>query len=138
MEFESVCVPALKRYQAIAAKVHPTFEITLFSGSIGSSTTYQGYHAGLDCFRLESADREPNCLALEISVAHLDTEPQLHSLGVGWGAEGFRPLEALDLCKEAIPWGPEACSEIEEALPRLFENLMDCLTAWESAYLSGK
>ena len=136
-EFESACVPILRQYQEIAAEIHPKFQIDVFSGSVGSHTTFQGYHAGLDCCRRGSADPEPNCLALYIGIAHLDTDPWLDSLGVAWGAEGVGPGETLDLYEEAIPWGPEACTSIKDALPKLFDNFMACLTAWENAYLSG-
>jgi hypothetical protein len=113
---------------------HPTFKVTVGSGSVGSATTFQGHNVYLEAFRPDSAYPEPNCLALEICVRDLSDTPKLCSLGVAWGGDGIPPTDGLDLLPVDVVFAPDALRMIDEALPRLEDYFDRCLCDWEAAY----
>lgn len=134
-QLEEACLPALSVHAEGLRSRHPSFEIRVGSGSVGSKTSYQGHHAYLECFRPESWNPEPNCVAIEIGVRGLDGMPMLCDLGVGWGGDGVAPRDgSIDLGHLPEPWGPDAVPRIMDALPTLVRELELNLIAWEQAY----
>jgi hypothetical protein len=134
-QLEEACLPVLSNCAEGLRSRHPSFEIRIGSGSVGGATTYQGHHAYLECFRAESNDPEPNCVAIEIGVRGLDAVPMLCDLGVGWGGDGTAPRDgSIDLGDPAEPWSANSIPRIMDALPTLIRELELNLIAWEQAY----
>lgn len=133
---EARYLPLLRDAAARLRERHPSFSIRAGSGPVGSLTTFQGYNLYLEADRPESANPEPNCVALTICVRDLPGSPLLCDLGVGWGGDGVPPAlggcEALGSAE--IPFGPEALRRIDEALPQLERHLDRCLIDWEATY----
>ena len=117
---------------------HPIFKVNIGSGSIGGATAFQGHEMYLEASRPDSANYEPNCLALEICVRDLPGTPTLCTLSVGWGGDGIPPTEGLDLLPAEVVFGPDALRLIDEALPRLEYHFDRCLCDWEAAYPQSK
>ena len=134
---ETRYLPLLHQAAARLREKHPTFTITASAASVGSATTFQGYSLYLEAMRPNSADPEPNCIALEICVRDVPDTPTLCSLGVGWGGDGIAPSEGLDLLPVEVAFAPEALQIIDEALPQLEQHLDLCLRDWEAAYLQS-
>jgi hypothetical protein len=131
---EARYLPLLNQAAARLGKMHPTFKFNVGSGSVGGATAFQGHQAYLEAFRPESADPEPNCLALEICVQDLPGTPTLCALGVTWGGDGISPSDGLDLLPADVVFEPDALRVIDEALPRLEDHFDRCLCDWEAAY----
>ena len=127
-------LPLLNQAALRLRERHPTFAVNVGSGAVGSATSFQGHHVYLEALRPESADPEPNCIALEICVRDLPGTPTLCSLDVSWGADGISPSEGSDLLAAETAFTPEALRRIDEALPRLETHLDRCLYDWEAAY----
>jgi hypothetical protein len=127
-------LPLLDQMAIRLREKHPSFTINFGSHSVGDATAYQGYDCFVVAFRLNSADPEPNCVALEIGVRDLTGIPTLCGLDVTWGGDGVAPSEAIDLLNGDVRFGPEAVRLIDEALPRLEQHLDQCLYDWEAAY----
>src|SRR5262245_19115615 len=131
---ETRYLPMLNQAAGRVGEKHPTFTISVGSGSLGASTTFPGHQIYLEAFRPHSADPEPNCLALEITVEDLPGVPRLGSLGVAWGGDGVPPSDGLDLLPTDIGLTPDTLRNIEEALPLLFDHFERCLCDWETAF----
>jgi hypothetical protein len=131
---EARYLPLLNQTAARLGEKHPTFKVTVGSGSVGGATTFQGHSVYLEAFRPDSADPEPNCLALEICVRDLPGTPMLCSLDVAWGGDGIPPTDGLDLLPVDVVFAPDVLRIIDEALPRLEDYFDRCLCDWETAY----
>lgn len=127
-------LPLLEQAATRLREKHPTFTIRAGSGSVGGATTFQGHNFFLEAFRPDSADAEPNCVALEVCVRDLPGTPMLCSLDVSWGGDGLPPSDGLYLLDGDVPFGPAALRLIDEALPRLEQHFDRCLHDWEAAY----
>lgn len=134
-QLEEACLPILSVYAEVLRSRHPSFEIRVGSGPVGSKTTYQGHQAYLECLRPESNDPEPNCVAIVIGVRGLDAEPMLCDLGVGWGGDGIAPREcSIELGEPVEPWGPDSAKRIQDAMASFLVELELNLIAWEERY----
>jgi hypothetical protein len=131
---ETRYLPLLNQAAARLREKHPTFTVSVGSGSVGSATTFQGHHLYLEAVRPHSADPEPNCIALEICVRDLPGMPILCSLDVAWGGDGVAPSGGLDLLADEVAFAAEALRLIDDALPQLEKHLDLCLRDWEAAY----
>jgi hypothetical protein len=131
---ETRYLPLLDEAAARLRAKHPTFTINVGSASVGGATTFQGHDVYLEALRPNSADPEPNCVALDIGVRDLPGTPTLCSLDVAWGGDGIAPADGLDLLPAEVPFTTEALRSIDAALPRLVEHLELCLHKWEAAY----
>ena len=131
---ESRYLPMLTDLAIRIRERHPTFTVKVGSGPVGRATSFQGHHVYLECYRLESVDPEPNCIALELCMRDLLGTPKLCSLGVTWGGDGTPPSEGMEWLEEDVAFGQNAIDEIDEALPQLQEHLEGCLFDWESTY----
>ena len=131
---EARYLPLLNQAAARLGEKHPTFKVNVGSASVGGATRFQGHHLYFEASRPESADPEPNCLALEICVRSLPGTPTLCTLGVAWGGDGIPPADGLDLLPADIVFAPDALRIIDEALPQLEDHFDRCLCDWEAAY----
>ena len=131
---EARYLPLLNQAAARLGQKHPTFKVNVWWGSVGDATPFQGYDMYLEAFRPDSADPEPNCLALGICVRDLPGTPTLCTLDVGWGGDRIPPTDGLDLLPADVVFGPDALRIIDEALPRLEDHFDRCLCDWEAAY----
>jgi hypothetical protein len=133
---EARYLPLLRQTAARLRERHPTFTVNAGSGPVGSLTTYQGHNLYVEADRPNSADPEPNCVALEICVRDVPGTPILCGLGVAWGADGIPPatggFDPLGVTE--IVFGPQALQAIDDALPELERHLDRCLSDWEIAY----
>jgi hypothetical protein len=127
-------LPLLNQVAARLGEKHPTFKVNVGAGSVGGATTFQGHDVYLEAFRPDSADPEPNCLALEICVRDLPGTPTLCTLDVAWGGGGVPPTDGLDLLPADVVFAPDVLRMIDEALPRLEGHFDRCLCDWEAAY----
>jgi hypothetical protein len=134
---EARYLPLLNQAAARLCEKHPTFKVNVGSGSVGGATTFQGHHLYLEAFRPDSADPEPNCVALEICVRDLPGTPMLCTLGVACGGDGIPPIDGLDLLPANVVFAPDALRIIDEALPRLEDHFDRCLCDWETEYPQG-
>lgn len=133
-QLECGCLPEFEKIAVSLRSRHPSFRINVGSGSVGGWTDFQGHHVYVECDREGSHDPEPNCVALEVCVKHLDREPPLCDLGVSWGGDGIAPCDTGDDLREEVVWNEDAIRLIHRVLPRLHDELDACLTAWEDAY----
>ncbi|WP_299673542.1 hypothetical protein [uncultured Tenacibaculum sp.] len=131
-----LCIPILSEFREELKVKHDTFKIEIGKGEIGELTPYQGYHIYLECYRDGYIPDEPNCIALEISLKHLNTDkPIIDSFGISWGGDGIPPdIDGLDLLPEEIIWTKKMFEKINIQLPKLKHNLNDCLKAWQNDY----
>lgn len=127
-------LPMLGAHAIDVRQRHPTFFVKARSGSVGRKTSFQGYNVYLECWRKDSSDPEPNCVALTACVRDLPGTPMLCDLGVGWGGDGVAPCGSLELLSTEVEFGPDAISLIDDAIPRLQEHLDHCLNQWEAKY----
>jgi hypothetical protein len=132
---ETRYLPLLHQAAARLRERHPMFAVNVGSGSAGDLTSFQGLDLYLEALRPDSANPEPNCVAMGICVRDLPGTPILCDLGAGWGADGVPPPTAgLDLLPTDIAFGPEALRVIDEALPQLERHIDRCLSDWEAMY----
>ncbi len=136
IELIDLCIPILTEYKEYLKIKHPSFNIEVGESQIGSLTSYQGHHVYLECYRDGYINDEPNCITMEVSMKSLNTDkPIMDSLDVCWGGDGIPPeLNGLDLLSEEIPWGEIAVERIKQGLPKLRDNMDECLKAWEDQY----
>jgi hypothetical protein len=131
---ETRYLPLLHQAAARLRERHPTFTIHASSGSVGGATAFKAHHVCLEALRLDSADPEPNCVAIEICVRDLPGTPTLCTLDVAWGGDGVAPSDGVDLLAAEVPFGPEAVRLIDEAVPTLERHFDRCLADWEAKY----
>lgn len=140
IELIELCIPILTEYKEQLKIKHPSFKIEIGESTVGSLTSYQGHHVYLECYRDGYIKDEPNCIVLEVSLKHLNTEqPIMDSLGVYWGGDGKPPeRNGLDLLAKEIPWGETAIRKIKQGLPKLKKNIDECIKDWENLYPKEK
>lgn len=93
--------------------------VSVFSGTVGSLTSFQGFHFGIECVFPDVAKDEPDNVAFMVSACHLDREPRL-TADVCWGSPGH--IEASLDAGSSEDWPLASEGRIEEVLsevPRL-------------------
>ncbi|NMO18149.1 hypothetical protein HPC49_14170 [Pyxidicoccus fallax] len=104
---------------------HPGVAISVWDSPVGSRTTYQGHCLGIDCVLANQGSNEPDNVALELSVKHLDREPLIDAAIVGWGHPSDH-VEA-DLVVEPVAFSEEQLRRVLDRLPELIAALRRAL-----------
>jgi hypothetical protein len=118
-ELERRFLPRLGEAARQIERDFPAARVRLWSGAVGSATDYQGHTVGLECYFPDAAADMPDSLALEISVQHLTTAPELAEAYVAWN----HPSGAceIDLVESPVPYSAEALAAVEGRFGELVE-----------------
>ena len=121
-------LPRLRVLQHQFQQIFPTYEITVWSSSVGDLTSFQGWDIGMEVAFPDAAPAEANCVALTIGLRHLHAVPQIDA-GVAWCA-GRSPGVDTELFSEPIPFDDDAFERVARGYSRLVEALMEAIQAW--------
>jgi hypothetical protein len=126
MIVEEVRERVLARLESCAAEMRREFPGLRFSvsqGPVGSRTDLQGYNFHLECL-FAGQEREPDDLALSVSLCHLTTTPRIMA-DVSWGhPSGYCEAELRDDWSSNNDWPlvtSTMMAELTSAVPRLLE-----------------
>jgi len=98
----------------------PDVETELLDCTVGSHTSYQGYHLGIDCDLVLS--RPPTSLTLEVSMCHTrSAEPQIDCAHVVWG-QPYGDIEA-ELFADPVGYTDHTAAEVSQGLDELLVRL---------------
>jgi len=77
--------PLLDSLAVDLGRRYPAVRFQVYSGAIGSQTTYQGWQIRLEAVFAGRGSDEADCVALSIDLCHLDRQPRVMA-DVIWGA----------------------------------------------------
>jgi hypothetical protein len=116
--------PLLKDAASVLGAALLPSKVSMFSGPVGSATSYQGFRFGIEGLLAGVVGDQPDNLALTLDLCHLDRAPRL-AAGVCWGHPSGHiesSLSAQDGSSEQWPLASEArIEELRRELPRLLE-----------------
>ena len=115
-------MPRLESLAAQLASEFPHVRSSVFDGPVGSATTYQGHHVGVECLFSDVPRDEPDNVALRVDLGTNHGEFVI-SADVCWG-EGA--VEA-QLLPDQTPVSEEALRKVTDGLPILSDALIDAV-----------
>lgn len=130
-QLEAVFLPPLNQAKTELSREYPKFSFKVWSSSIGSATPYQGHDLGIECEFPDARDEEANCVALEVGVWHLTTEPEFNSFSVDW-CNGTHPNISAHMLEQPVPVSPVSVSRFGPTLRQLLAVFRRAVEAWSS------
>jgi hypothetical protein len=117
-------MPRLKEVESRLKAALPGAAVSVFFGSIGSATSFNGAHLGIECLLPQRADDQPDNVAFTITFCHMDREPRL-AADVSWGHPSGH-IEASLSGQEGPSdrWPPadqDRIAELNEKAPHLLQ-----------------
>jgi hypothetical protein len=83
-ELETTFQPLFDEARQRLASEYPEFSFETWSSSVGGATSYQGHDIGIECVFPDARPDEANCVAAQVGVWHITTNPELNSYCVTW------------------------------------------------------
>jgi hypothetical protein len=130
-QLEITFLPLLNRATDELVREYPHLVFRVWSSSSGSATPYQGHDLGIECQLVDARGDEANCLALEIGVWHITTEPKFNTFGVDW-CDGTHPEISTEKLHRPMPVSPASLSQLARDFPELLTVFRQAIKAWSS------
>jgi hypothetical protein len=114
-------------FQALAdelASQHPAAWFSVKSYPVGSATAFQGHSLAVECYWQGRGPEEPDNVALEVSLCHLNAAPRVNA-DVCWG-HGRMEAEFAPDALSSDEWPettPKVLERLRERMPELVEAL---------------
>jgi hypothetical protein len=126
-------MPRLKEVEARLKAALPDAAVSVFSGSVGSATSFNGAQLGIECLLPEVADDQPDNVAFTITLCHMDREPRL-AADVCWGHPSGHVEASLSGQEGSSDRWPSAN---QDRIAELIEKAPHLLQAFEQAAQRG-
>ena len=115
----------------------PACQIGVWSGAVGSLTTYQGHDLGVAVVLPDMPHRHADNVSLIVGIKHVTTRPMLAGAAVSWGA-GEHPAVGIELLKRPVRFTTRSLTDIERQFPELVDTLRAGIVAGLQRSLSNK
>lgn len=123
VRLEETLLPEFRRIANQINQIFPNFEASVYSGSVGSLTQYQGYDFGIECLILDASDDEPDYIVLQVGLGYLTTNPRICADA---GKASFKNWSGM-FPNEGIKVTDKILEDLYKDLPRLYEALFEAL-----------